>query len=221
MTATTQIQGNTVANIAEVEANSRALRVSPRAEDYGTLGVYAEGQTSGLMAAGLAAAAPIFAARWGDATRFALIKRVIFSAGNDATAFAAGSVLFKLFVARSFSVADTGGTSMLPVTNENKLRTTGMGTTLFSDMRLSSTATLTAGTRTKDANPIGVLAGGVPNVAGSSLILPNPLWEVLPGDFPLILAQNEGLVIEATVPITGTWKFGVRLNWSEVASYNA
>lgn len=221
MTASTQIQGFTIANLVEVEANSRALRVTPRAEDFGTLGVYSEGQTSGLMAAGLAAASPIFAARWGDATRFALIKRVIFSAGNDVTVFTAGTALFKLFVARSFSVADTGGTSITPVTNENKLRATGMGTTLFSDIRMSSTATLTAGTRTKDANPIGVLAAGIPAVAGSSILLPNALWEVLPGDYPLILAQNEGLVIEATVPALGTWKFGVRMNWSEVASYNA
>jgi hypothetical protein len=214
-----QVQGVTIANIAEVEA-TKALRVTPRDVDYGALGIYAEGQTSGLMAAGLAAASPIVAARWTHATNLAVIKRVVFSAGNDATAFAAGSFLFKLFVARSWSVSDSGGTSMLPVSNENKLRA-NMGTTLFGDMRLSSTATLTAGTRTKDANPIGVLAGGVPNVAGSSLITPNCLWEALPGDFPLILAQNEGLVIEATVPATGTWKFGVRLNWAEVTSYNA
>jgi hypothetical protein len=214
-----QWQGFTTTNIVEVEAN-KAARVSPRDVDYGAFGIYSEGQSSGLMAAGLAANSPIFAARWGDATRFALIKRVIFSAGNDATAFTAGSFLFKLFVARSFSVADTGGTSMLPVTNENKLRA-NMGTTLFSDMRLSSTATLTAGTRTKDANPLGALAGGIPNVAGSSIILPNPLWEALPGDHPCLLAQNEGLVIEATVPATGTWKFAVRINWAEVASYNA
>jgi hypothetical protein len=214
-----QIQGFTTANVAEVEA-TRAVRVTPRDVDYGALGIYSEGQSSGLMAAGLGAAAPIFAARWGDATRFALIKRVIFSAGNDATAFTAGTFLFKLFVARSFSIADTSGTSILPVSNENKLRAS-MGTTLFSDMRISSTATLTAGTRTKDANPIGVIAGGVPNTAGSPLIVPSPLWEALPGDFPLLLAQNEGLVIEATVPATGTWKFAVRLNWAEVTSYNA
>jgi hypothetical protein len=106
------------------------------------LGIYSEGQTSGLMAAGLAANSPIFAARWGDATRFALIKRVIFSAGNDATAFTAGSFLFKLFVARSFSVADTGGTSMLPVTNENKLRASHGHNACSPICGLSSTATL-------------------------------------------------------------------------------
>jgi hypothetical protein len=220
MVAQTGLIGFTSTNTAEVET-TKALRVTPRDVDFGSLGIYALGQTSGLMAAGLAANSPIFAARWGDATRFAVIKRVIFSAGNDVTAFTAGTFLFKLFVARGFSVADTGGTSMLPVTNENKLRTTGMGTTLFSDIRLSSTATLTAGTRTKDANPIGTIAGGIPAVAGTNMVPGVPLWEVLPGDYPLILAQNEGIVIEATVPATGTWKFGIRLNWAEVASYNA
>jgi hypothetical protein len=36
---------------------------------------------------------------------------------------------------------------------------------------------------------------------------------------PMVLAQNEGVVIRATVPATGTWGHGVTMAWSEVATY--
>lgn len=217
--AVSQIAGFTIANLLEIEAGTKAARVTLRPEDYGALGFFSLAQTSGLMAAGLGAAAPVWAFRWGDATRLALVKRVVVSVGNDATAFAAGSILLKLFVARSWSLSDSSGTSMLPVSNENKLRTTGMATTLLTDCRISNTATLTAGTRTKDGNPIGCVVAGVPATAGSNLVPPTDIFVAQPGDHPLVLAVNEGLVLEATVPITGTWKLGVRVAWGEVTSY--
>jgi hypothetical protein len=37
MTASAQMPGNTSANIAEVEANTKALRVALRNEDFGSL----------------------------------------------------------------------------------------------------------------------------------------------------------------------------------------
>jgi hypothetical protein len=40
-----------------------------------------------------------------------------------------------------------------------------------------------------------------------------------PGEHPLILAQNEGIVIQATVPATGTWQFGVKIDWTEITAY--
>lgn len=214
-----QIQGYTTANVAEVEANTRAVRATLRCEDFGALGYFSLAQASGLIGAGAGAGSPVWSFRWGDATRFALIKRLTFSVGNDATAFAAGSAIFKLFIARSFSVADTGGTSMLPVSNENKLRTSGMATTLLSDCRIASTSVLTAGTRTKDSNPIGVIVCGVPNSAGNNIVPPQDLFYAAPGDYPIVLAASEGIVVEATVPATGTWKIGVRVSWSEVTSY--
>lgn len=216
--AASQIQGFTAANIAEVEANTRALRTTLRAEDYGSLGIYSLAASSGLMAAGLGAAAPIFSWRWGDATRFALIKRVTISAGAAGTAFAAGVGTFNLFAARSFTASDTAGTSILPTGNQNKLRTS-MGTTLLTDARISATATLTAGTRTLDANPIASISVGIPAVAGQKVLDPFALFDQRPGEFPLLFAQNEGLVIQATVPATGTWTFGVKVDWSELTSY--
>jgi hypothetical protein len=38
------------------------------------------------------------------------------------------------------------------------------------------------------------------------------------GEWPLVLVQNEGFIIRATVPATGTWEFGVLLEWSEIVT---
>ncbi len=214
-----QLVGNANSSTAvEVEVNTKAARFTPRPIDYGSLGIYSLAGASGIMAAGLGAAAPIYSFRWGNATNLALIKKIIFSAGDTATAFTAGTFLFNMFVARSFSASDTGGTSILPTGNSNKLRTS-MGTTLLTDVRISSTATLTAGTRTLDGQPLSNLVSSDPATAGDDIIAPYPLFLANAGDYPLVLAQNEGFVIQATVPATGTWTFGVTTVWEEVAAY--
>jgi hypothetical protein len=217
-----QIQGFTSANIAEVEAATKALRTTLRDIDYGALGIYSIAGNNGAtqMTAGLTANAPVFSLRWTHATNLALIRRVTLSMGCGATAFAAGIAKFDLFAARSFSASDSAGTSLLPTGNQNKLRTTGMGTTLVGDVRISSTVTLTAGTRTLDTNPLASIVAGVPAVAGQQIVTPPyALWDVRPGEHPLVLAQNEGIVLQATVPITGTWFFGVKVDIAEVAAY--
>lgn len=216
-----QIQGFTAANILEIEANTRAARMTMRDIDYGSLGIYSLAATNGTtqMAAGLAANAAIFSLRWAQASNLLLIRRVTLSMAAGATAFTAGAAQFSLIVARSFTVVDSGGTSILPSGNQNKLRTTGMGTTGVGDARISATAALTAGTRTLDALPIGALIGGAPNVAGQSIIPPGSLlFDQRPGEHPLLLAQNEGIVIQAVVPATGTWFFGVKVDYAEVVS---
>src|SRR4051812_24516421 len=100
---TTQIIGATTTNTAEVEANTLAMRGTLRADDVGALGHYSLASNSGLMAAALTAASPIFAFRWGDATRVCTIHRIVFSAGNDNTVFTAGLVQFNAFMARGFN----------------------------------------------------------------------------------------------------------------------
>lgn len=219
MTALTQIAGFTIANLLEIEANTKAARVTLRPEDYGSLGIYGLGGVSGVMAAGLVAGSTIFSLRWGDATRFALIKRVVLSMGCDTVAFAAGSAIFNMFIARSFTVADSAGTALTPTGSSNKLRTTGMGTTLLTDARISSTTLLTVGTRTLDGQAAGNIVAGVPAVAGQNIVPPAALFDQRPGEHPLFLAQNEGLIIQATVPATGTWKFGVKVDYLEVTAY--
>ena len=221
----TQIAGYTSANIQEVEATSRAARVVLRADDPGALGWYKGSWVSGIMAAALAANSPIFQWRNGNPTASGLIvpRKIEISAGNTATAFTAGTATFNLFKATSWSASGTGGSQLFPGTG-NKLRTSFPSSLMTAanncDIRISTTAALTAGTKTNDTQQLGSAVSAVIAVAGTP---PTPgkmtLLELRGWEHPLILVQNEGFEIQATVPATGTWTFEVSVLWAELPNY--
>lgn len=215
-----QVQGYASGLAMEVDSSvHRAARFSLRPLHVDALGSYKAGSASGIMAAGLAGAAPIYSFR-GPATGLALIRRVTFEAGVLGTAFTAGSGLFTLFAARGFSASDTGGGALTLTTNNAKLRT-AFGTTGVQDIRCSATATLSAGTRTLDAAPLANLIVPFPATTVSTILVPlRSLLMAPPGEWPLVLAANEGFVIQATVPATGTWSFSVNVEWDEIAAAN-
>lgn len=215
-----QVQGNS-GTIAEVEGATRALRVTARPLDYGSLGAYSLGLSTGVMAAGLAANAEIFQARWAHATNLCLVRSIRFGAGGI-VAFAAGVVQIMSRMARGWTGQGTAGTGITFGVNDQKRRT-NMGQTGFAagDVRIATTLTLGAGTKTLDGNDFGNLVGSVGVTAGEPLIETGA--ELLPDDrdmrHPLVLVQNEGPVIRATVPATGTWTAGVSFDWEEVTAY--
>ena len=216
-----QIQGNG-GTVAEVDGTTfRALRVANRPVDYGALGMYAINLITGTMAAGLAANAEIFQARWTDATRLAAIFNMSSDgAGNAGTGFTAGFTKYDAMIARSWSADGSGGTAATLTGSNQKLRTS-MGTTLFGAIRASSTAALTAGTKTLDSQGIGSVVAGVTATAGDDVLGSADMFSarVHADNHPIILAQNEGVVIRATVPATGTWTGGVSMRWAELAAY--
>jgi len=231
------IEGGASASLLDVGAATLAGRIQIRPTDVGSLGSYSIANLSGTMAAGLGAVAPIYSMRWADATRAMLLRRVGFVARNAGTAFTAGVFLFDLIVARAFTASDSSGTPILPTGNSQKKRTS-FGTTLITDLRISSTATLTAGTRTLDTSPLQLIRGMVPatqvnypmvaknnspHVPGTSTIAFSMDWQDLYNpdsatEWPLVFVQNEGFIIRATVPATGTWEFGVLMEWSEIVT---
>jgi len=205
---------------AEVEVNTKATRVVIRPDDYGSLGIYRLGANNGAsaMAAGLAAASPIYAWRSG-ASNVYIVKRVLFMMFSGTTGFTAGNAIFNLFAARSFTASDTGGTGVTPTGNSNKLRTS-MATTGIADARISATATLTAGTRTLDAQPLASIVTAISTATFTQFVNPNTvLLDQRVGEYPLVCAANEGFEIQATVPATGVWFFAVTVDWEELASY--
>lgn len=215
-----QIQGSNT-NLAKVDANTGALFVNPRPIDVGALGSYSLTVKSGIMAAGLAGASPIVAFLWKPATvatSLCLMRKMKFSMYDLGTGFTAGDVLFEWYVARAFTVQDTGGGAATLTTNNAKLRTSYA--TTQAAVQVSSTAALSAGTRTKDANPLRALQSVAGSSAFGSIVLPETeVLRVQPGEQPLILAgSGEGVVIEATVPATGTWTFYATFDWDEVLS---
>lgn len=215
-----QFQGSS-GTVAEVSGTThRAMRTEARPLDYGALGQYRLSMLSGTMAAGLAANSEIFQFRWTDATRLGAVHLVTLDGlSGSATAFTAGFGKVDLLAARSFTAAGTGGTAATITTNNGKLRTS-MGTTLLGEIRCASTAALTAGTKTLDAQAMGQLSltfGTATSVQYASQVV------LLGGDdsppHPLILTQNEGFAVRATVPATGTWQFGITVHWTELTAY--
>lgn len=219
------IAGATTNVLAEVDANTRALHATLRAPDVGSLGSYALGTKSGIMAAGLGAAAPIFSLRFAPTVNpnsLLVLKKLLITASTLGTAFTAGSALLETFVIRNYTVADTGGGSLTLGTavTTGKLRTSQAISGVV-DFRISATATLTAGTQTVDTNPIASTIIAIPATTVSYAILPadTALFEAKPGEHPLVLAANEGIVVRATMPATGTWSFSIKALWDEVAAY--
>jgi len=213
-----QIQGNSGV-IAEVENNTRAIRMTPRPVDVGTLGSYGISAATGIMAATLAAGSPIFSFRWGDATRFALIRVVKIDLVSLGTGFTAGNGLMEMVFARAFTGSDTGGT-LIDLTGNNVKRRTTFGSSLVTSMRISSTATLSAGTRTLDANALATLRFGVSATANVTQLALTPIWSPdFTGEWPLVLSKDEGFIIRATVPATGTWTGDVNVEWTEIGSF--
>lgn len=215
-----QIQGNggTVAEVGGT--NHRAMRVEQRPVDHGSLGVYRLAMLSGTMAAGLVANSEIYQFRWTDATRVCAVQRVILDGlSGSGTAFAAGFGKVDLMIARSFTAAGTGGTAATITGNNAKLRTS-MGTTLLGEARCATTTALGAGTKTLDTQAAGQYSMAFSATASvqyaQQVYL---LGEDVGSCYPLLLAQNEGFAIRASVPATGTWQFGITVLWTELASY--
>ena len=186
----------------------------------GLAGSYYKSLASGTMAAGLAANAPVFSFRYGG-TGYAIIKNVTVSVANGGTAFTAGTANLSMYAARAFTASDSGGTAGTLTGNNGKLRTS-FGTTNVADFRIASTAALTAGTRTLDTDPIANFVAGIPATTANYQIV-NPVTSYQArdqaGDYPFTLANNEGFVIQANVPATGTWSFTVTVIWDEFATY--
>jgi len=182
--------------------------------------------TSGTIAAGMAANSPIFSIRWTSLTKAFYLRQAKLTMVNDGTGFAAGSALFELFKATAFSPSDSGGTQPTLSGDAFKLNAT-QNTTGFAaasaDLRIASTGTLTAGTRTLATSPFVAALGGVVTTAGAIILPTYTLFDMdnYDAEQPLVLnpattaANAEGLVLRATVPATGTWRFSLDLKWYE------
>jgi hypothetical protein len=215
-----QIQGNS-GTVAEVDGtNFRAMRGTLRPIDYGALGSYRMSLLSGTMAAGLAANSEVVQFRWSDATRLCVVTSIIFDGlSGSATAFAAGFGKVDMMVARSWT-ADGSGGSAATISGNNQKQRTSMGTTLLGAARIASTAALTAGTKTLDSQALGQYSATFGTGTSVQWIPQFDLFHIDPGgEHPLVLAQNEGFVLRATVPATGTWQFGCTICWTEVTAY--
>jgi hypothetical protein len=226
-----QIQGNG-GTISEVDgATYRAIRTVARPIDpVSALGHYHFASVTGTMAAALAAGGIFFAFRWGDASRLAVVYKI--QVGFQAlTAFTAATLVdfgFDAHLGRTYTASHTGGTAVTLTGNNLKTRTS-MGSTLATDIRIATTAALGGGTITLDANPFANSIGDPqrvnPAAATEEQRVNDPTLEWSPdvasGQAPIVLAQNEGIVLRnrAVWPAAGTGVFRCVFAWAEVDAY--
>lgn len=185
--------------------------------------VYGVSLVSGVMAAALGAGSEIYQLRVVDTPNLRKFRvlSVLFSAAVDATGFTAGAASFDLVPARAFTAAGTGGATATLTGDNGKFRTSQNTNILgvAGEIRIATTAALTAGTKTLDANAIAGLVGAG-GAAGTPILYPTDFLQaaVTADGEPLILSHNEGFAIRATVPATGTWKFNVAVLWAEYSA---
>lgn len=215
-----QLQGNSGV-VADVGGTTyRSLKVQAMPLDYGALGIYKKSLLSGTMAAGLAANSPIYSWRWGDATRLGIVQKIdLDGLSGSSTAFAAGFGKVDILPGRSFTASHTGGTAGTLTGNNGKLKT-NMGASLLTDVRISSTAALGGGTVTADTDAVSQLSLQFGVVVSVNYILGQTMFgDDLGSAQPLVCLQNEGFILRATVPATGTWQVGITTRWAEVTAY--
>ena len=220
------IEGGVSNALAGVGAESASpLHTARYPISIGAGGGYKIGANSGTMAAALAAGSEIFQFRYVTSQdRLALVYKVSISAGANVAATAAALIAFRLTAARAWTAAGSGGTRIVLTGNNAKLRT-AVATSEVNDAGISTTAALTAGTKTLDTTDLATVAQGI----GTGAITTGVALPIIPkyslldadgeGQFPLVLDNQEGFVIRTganNFPATMTWHFGIEVLWLEV-----
>ena len=201
------------------------MKHSPLGRPYGH---YAVAVQTGAIAAGASADSEVMQFRWDTAGKLAIITEVTVTGMRATTAFAAGVITLKATIARAYTVNGTGGTALVfggDSNVDNAALRTNMADSVVSDFRIATTGALTAGTAALEANDIGQItthssAGWVnatPTIIGSIYLPITTLFkaDIQNGQYPLVLASDEGFVVRATVPGTGVWNLGLLVKWAE------
>lgn len=208
----------------EVETYFKAMKVTPRPVDITTGGAYSISGTSGTIAAGMAANGVVMQMRWTNGSAVALIEEVRIGAASGATGFAAGQASCGLVFARSYTTTGTTGSNSITTGGSAGKRRTNHASSLIpdGDLRISATAAATGQVWTLDTadlvrlGPFGVTTGVQTNFIPSGTIL----WARNDtSEWPIVLAQNEGIAVRCTVPATGVWVFTGSIRWIEVPAF--
>lgn len=229
------IQSGVTSDLLTISPTFKAARVESRPVDHESLGHYRYASKSGTIGAALAANAVLSAFRWGAASAVALVThlRVRWQA-NVAFTAAGANLSLGAYIGRSYTASHTGGTAVTATGNNLKLRTSFPTSQIATngDIRTATTAALGGGTITVDTHPFAYGGPGRPNninaAAATEFIHPqNPVGEITymcrmsDGDHPIVLAQNEGIVVrnEVVWPVAGTAEISVEIGWIELAEF--
>jgi hypothetical protein len=223
------IEGN-AGTVAEVDGTTfRALRVTPRPVNYGTSGIYRIGARTGTLAASLGANSEFFQFRWTSTSAFALVTRIGLSAAAATASTAGSSTVPFLVLSRfsSWSSVGAGGTVITPTSDTCKLRTS-MATSVVGTVKIATTTTLGAGTKTADnaecgAVYMGLGLGALTTTVSTQLIAPFWIFDSEEeANMPLVFRANQGFAIRVGnvgFPAGMTWALSVNVAWAEVSAF--
>lgn len=213
---------------AQIDPSSQALRTSLRGIEFQSQngpigGHFAIATMTGTMAAGIASLAQVFQVRWADPSKLFILKSFVVQASTG-TGFAATTLgaPLELIVGHGSTANGSGGSALAPTSVSNKMRNV-MATTAFTtsgEIRVATTAALTAATgQTLEPAAIGACLGA-PNgtlVQSSQMVL---FDQRDAGDYPLILAAGDTLVVRTVTPAaTGTWFATFTMDWVETVAF--
>lgn len=111
--------------------------------------------------------------------------------------------------------AATPGSAIVLTGNNGKRKTTDASSSASGV--IANTLTLTAGTRTLDSQPLAAVQFTVSTETTKTHLDHLNLWHSGEDGSPLILGNDEGFVVRATVPATGIWQAVIEIDWREVA----
>ena len=202
---------------ADVDVTFKALRVTIRPMEVTSW--VSLGLRSGAIT-GIAAAGALFSLRQLAATQ--LIMRRLGVGFFVSTAFTtAQEVAFGVSFCRAFTASDSAGTAVA-ITGSNGKARTSLGTFTSVDCRIAAAAALTAGTKTVDANSLAVVSGiGSAAIGVGVPTAPNNLISHDAGDYPIVMAQNEGVNITNLVAMGagGIGVLSVNMEVAEATTY--
>ena len=213
-----QILGQDAASVLKIDATFDAARASLRPME--ATAWQSIGARSGAATV-IAANAAVFSLR-NISSNLLIVRRV--GVGFIATTgfTAAQQLNFGLKFARGFTASDTGGTAIALTANDTKVRTSLSPVTSV-DCRISTTAALGAGTKTLDTTDLGTTGGWALAATAGVIIAPSldNLFSHDTGDYPIVLAQNEGINVMniTTMGAAGVGTVYVNLEVAEATAY--
>jgi hypothetical protein len=216
----------------QVDPTFQSGRMNLRPLEYTNNGLigghFAIDAITGAMAGAIVANSQILSIRWADSRFIFVLKR--FSVAAVCTAFTANALPdLDLIRAISFTANASGGTAIVPSTAAQKVRSASMSGSLFAnegEIRVASTAALTAGTQTLDT--AGMACCPMGNFSAANTVWPGSAGvvdlyrHISLGQHPLILGNNEGLIVRTPTgwaTSTLTLKLYFTMEWAEVPAY--
>jgi hypothetical protein len=218
------LEGGVSAALAGIGAESQsALHTVNKPDPCGALGHYRTSHRT-VLAASQAANSRLFELQNAHATNIIVIHAVHVEWMQTAAHTAAIMDSLDLYRCTGFSAVDTTNT-VTPVASKLRASFGASGANLRGCTVAGIAAGMTGGTLTKDTAPIRQwgqwLLAAVPTAGTVIPIVGDYAPEVADGESPIILVQNEGIIIENRVAlgVAAGSAVSIDIEWSEVTAY--